>query len=135
MKGLVVGAPGRARDRLFEGVAVGRDSLRGGVVRMGTSCTTAAHRSVCGPGWKGTAREFRRRRGQRSDASSGMSGVDVGPPRSGRARLRDFHYRGRSGVATVVLALLMTYDGRCLSAPVTSSGVESCAALLIIHRV
>ena len=64
-----------------------------------------------------------------------MSGVDVGPPRSGRARLRAIHYREGSGVATVVLELSMTYERRCSSAPATSSGVERCAVSLTSHRV
>ena len=102
---------------------------------MGTCCPTAAHHGVRGPGWKSTAWESRRRRGQRSDASSGASRMDVEPPRHRRARLRAIRYRGESGVAAVLLALPMTYDGRCSSAPVTSSGVKSCAAPLTILHV
>ena len=134
-KGNVVGAPRRARDRALERVAVGRDALRGGVVLIGTRCPTAAHHGVRGPGWKVTAWEFRRRRGQCSDASIGASRMDVGPLRHRRARLRAIRYRGGSGVAAVLLALSMTYDGRCSSAPLTSSGVERCAAPLTIRRV
>ena len=126
---------GRAGDRAFERVTVGRDALREGIVRTGTRCPTAAHHGVRGPGWNGTAGDFRRRRGRRSDASSGASGMDFGPPRHRRARLRAIRFRGGSGVAAVLLALLMTYEGRCSSALVTSSGVERCAALLTIRRV
>ena len=64
-----------------------------------------------------------------------MSGADVGPPRPERAALRAIHYCGESGVAAVLLALPMTYDGRCSSAPVTSSGVERSTALLTILQV
>ena len=82
---------------------------------MGARCPTAAHHGVRGLGWKVTAWELRRRRVQCSDASSGVRGMDVGPPRSGRddrAPLRAIRYRGGSGVAAVLLALLLTYDGR-----------------------
>ena len=65
--------------------------------------------------------------------SSGVSGADAVSPQSGRATLRAIHYRGGSGVAAVLLALSMTYDGRCSSAPVTSSGVERCTATLAIR--
>ena len=61
--------------------------------------------------------------------------VDGGPPRSRLARLRTFHYRGWSGLATVVLASLITYDGRHLSAPVTSPSAGRYAVPLTIHRV
>ena len=73
--------------------------------------------------------------GRRFDTSSGVNGVDGGPPRSRLARLRTFHYRGWSGLATVVLASLITYDGRHLSAPVTSPSAGRYAVPLTIHRV
>ena len=79
--------------------------------------------------------ERRRRRVQCSDASSGVRGMDVGPPRSGRARLSAIRYRGGSGVAAVLLAQLTTYDGRWSSAPVTSSRVERRVVTFTIHRV
>ena len=131
----VVGAPERARDRAFESVTVGRDALRGVVARMGTRFSTAAHHGVRGPPWKVPAWEFHQRRGQCSDASIGASRMNVGPPRHMRARLGAIHYRGGSRVAAVLLALPMTYNGRCSSAPVTSSGVERCAAPLTIRHV
>ena len=54
---------------------MGLDALPGGVGRMGARCPTVAHYGVRGLGWKGTAWEFRRRRVQCSDASSGVIGM------------------------------------------------------------
>ena len=54
----------------------------------------------------------RRWKRRRLGEPSGVSGADVGPPRSGRATLSAILYRGGSGVAAVLLALLMTHDGR-----------------------
>ena len=87
-----------------------------------------------GYGWEFMVGKLCRRwQRRRLGESSGVSGADVGPLRSGRATLRAIHYRGESGVAAVLLALSMTYDGRCSSAPVTSWWVERCTASLAIR--
>ena len=111
-EGDAVGAPGRAWDRV---ILEGHGGPRRPSVRRRSYGYPMSHGCApwCArPGVEGYSVELRRRRGRCSGMSSGVREMGVGPPRSGRARLRAIHCRGGSGDAAVLLAQLMTYDGR-----------------------
>ena len=93
-EGDAVGAPGRARDRVVRG---GSGGPRRPSVRRRSYGYPLSH--GCAPwcarlGVEGCRVELRRRRGRCFGTSSGVRGMGVGPPRSGRDM--DFLLSGKS---------------------------------------